>query len=64
MNKEIKNPFTFKQWGYVAHIKNNIGEDQFKSELWKMYNGRHLMTLSQNELDKFIRKMSFKYSLS
>lgn len=64
MNKGIKNPFTFKQWGYIAYIKNNIGEGKLKIELWKMYQGRHLMTLSQNELDRFICKMFFKYNLS
>ena len=63
MNKEFKNPFTFKQWGFVAHIRNNIGKEQLKLELWKMYKGRHIMTLSQNELDRFINKMFLKYNL-
>ena len=64
MSKEIKNPFTFKQWWYITYIKDNITKDKFKIELWKMYQGRHLMTLSQNELDRFIRKMFFKYNLT
>ena len=64
MNKGIKNPFTFKQWGHITYIKDNITEDKFKIELWKMYQGRYLMTLSQNELDRFIFKMFFKYNLS
>lgn len=62
MGRGLKNPFTFKDWGYIAHIQNNIGKDKFKIETLRMYN-KKLLLLTRDELRRLIRKMFWKYSL-